>query len=285
MALNPKELKDIVNAANLDADRAAREVIALSRKTITKFIRSVESAVNDATFSRTSAIRLSEVRALSNSLLPLLNEAGYTELIQTYERELEKLLGASLEQMSKVSGRTASLGTVSQETIRLLATDFIQALDIEINRGIIAPLQREIRHSFLTLRDRKAAAENIREVIRNNGIVRKDGKEFTKTNIEVLIGDTQRQFQEGVKALAAEELGLEIFFYSGPLDARTSDQCTSLLTGGFHGAAGFYYRNEITADLHPALRGNPLLTRGHPNCRHAWYPVSLEYAKSQGFNP
>lgn len=50
-----------------------------------------------------------------------------------------------------------------------------------------------------------------------------------------------------------------------------------------HGAPGFYYLDEITTDLHEDLVYPPLINGGHPNCRHKFYPVTLDYAKSKGF--
>lgn len=103
---------------------------------------------------------------------------------------------------------------------------------------------------------------------------------------EVMVNDAFASFQRAVLVETAAAVDLEIFVYIGPDDDITSDQCVEMLHVDKHGAEGMLYKEEITPDLHPNLAKygrNPLIGGGHPNCRHHWSPVTVDYAVSEGF--
>ena len=106
---------------------------------------------------------------------------------------------------------------------------------------------------------------------------------LTPRQVTTLVTDSFGQYQRAVTAQKADTLGLEIYWFTGPLDRITSEQCRFLLTINRHGVPGMLYKDEISADLHPELQGDPLIMGGHWNCRHKYMPVTADFAQEQGF--
>ena len=98
-----------------------------------------------------------------------------------------------------------------------------------------------------------------------------------------MVEDAFAGYQRTVQAEVADNLGMEIFIYIGPADQITSEQCTAMFNVNLHGVPGMLYKNEITVNLHPKLRRDPLIGGGHPRCRHHWSPITTDYAVELGF--
>lgn len=280
--LDNDDLSFAYNRSSKFLDSNSEAVITEMRRVFQRYINAVKAAIADGA-TESEKINAVEIDALTKDLRNYLIDAGFEDLLGEYKSSLARIGKQSLEYFELLTGDTQRLGGVSADTLNGLSRSFITDFGIEVERALIQPLEREIRRSFIAYEKRSEAVKEITKSINEGKVVRKDGKQFTKVNVEVLIADTQRQFQQAVVSEKAKELELDIFLYSGPLDQFTSEQCRFLLLNNPHGAAGFYRREDIKEKLHPALKGNPLITRGHPNCRHQWIPVTEEYAKRQGF--
>lgn len=88
-------------------------------------------------------------------------------------------------------------------------------------------------------------------------------------------------FSSTATAEFAEQSGLELFLYDGPDDDLTRKWCEDVLSR----TPPIYTLAEIRA-LPPNGQGLDTLTgRGGYNCRHAWAPVSEEFARELGWKP
>jgi hypothetical protein len=100
----------------------------------------------------------------------------------------------------------------------------------------------------------------------------------------VLAYEGPRRFGQQVRNEQATELGLEVFIYTGPDDSRTSEQCQFLLREATTRRAGVLVsRRAQRPGMHPQLKENPLVARGHYNCRHTWMPT--DEAGAQRIDP
>lgn len=269
------------------ADNAAAEVVQKMRKMLGDFVVRFEAALNtgkltDGRLSEGVTTRLLEQNALIQDLTLILEQAGYSDVVQDFKASLDRVGAESLRYFQEVFEAETTFSSINAGTVDALADNFISELDYQIDRKLIRPLESAIRTSFLTFDDSDEALKNIRKVITEDRILRRDGKEFTDINTEVLIADSQRRFQQHVAAIKAEELGLAWVIYAGPLDKVTSDQCKALLLENLHGAEGVYLKSDNISAVHPALGANPLITRGHPNCRHQWSYISEDMAREYG---
>ena len=277
-----KDIQDLYDAHNAELEASAQRAIAEMRNVLTRFVRDVQGRLSDMT-TMTEAVAFREQQVLVNDLVQILEDAGYGEFVTEFRQALTDAGKLSLKYFENLLDEPQTLGGISAKTVNLLFEDYVSQLNIAIDERVVKTLEREITRSFITSDSTDDAVRNIQAVINQNGIVRRDGREFTVINIEVLLEDSSRQFHELVKSERAKELGMEFFSYVGPLDNKTSEQCRHLLAYNSNGVPALFKREQITADLHPALRGDPLLTRGHFNCRHTWMPIDEKRARQLGY--
>ena len=277
--LTREELERAQRRADSKADEAAAETVSALRKFLTNYVRNFKAVLLDTSLKESDLIDLAEQEQIVRTAKELLTESGYNEVVQEFEKSLATVGKEAIEYFRVYFDETATYGGISKRLIDKMAELQIQELGFQVNNKLVRPLETQIRNSTLTLKSRKEAVEDIANAIENGGILRRDGQQFTNYNVETLVAESNRRFMQFVRNEVSEDLGLEVYVYSGPLDSRTSDQCRFLLGGSRHGAPGFWYKDEITTALHPELKANPLVARGHFNCRHEWLPVDEAGAK------
>jgi len=149
-----------------------------------------------------------------------------------------------------------------------LVTPFRNAL-IQSNLGNLEPIQVEAM---------------LQAQFDRYSITTANGTIFTVRQIETLVSDQYVRYERHVQDKKAEALGLEVYQYIGPNDDKTRVSCQTMLQVNRYGVAGMLRRQDITTALDPNLREDPLVAGGGFNCRHAWHPITNEYAQSLGFN-
>lgn len=280
--LTPAEIRRLQLNIDQFIDDESADTIRQVRRFLTSYVNDFKGILSDVALQRSEVITLKEQTELVSQLIQIAKDNGFEEVIADYEKSFARIADKSLEYFSAF-GVAKSFAGVDTETIDLLASSFVEDLGLAVNRRLIKPLETQIRASFIALKDRREFVRDITRIIDNDGILRKDGKVFTDQNIEVLVADSNVRFARAVRTEKARALGLQIYQYLGPLDGRTRPACQAMLTTSKHGVPGMYYENEITTKLHPDLTANPLVSGGGFNCRHAFYPVTDDYAAAQGF--
>ncbi len=233
-----------------------------------------KAARKDAELSKTNQIKLASAVKIAGQMEDLLTRAGMDDLVSDYVDAFEPLMKSSLRYLEKV-GVDSALSGVSERALKAYVDFTENSLRKEVDSRLVAPLERGIFESVFGGRSRKSVID---ELVARGSNLRTD-------QIETLVSDSFTRYQRAVTVEGARDSGLEVFVYVGPNDEITSPQCEFLLTIDTHGMPGALYKDEITKDLHPALRSSPLIDGGHPNCRHKYMPITLEFAISQGFEP
>lgn len=277
--LNKRELQQTIEDHEAFAESASAQAVDKFRAFLGDYVKGVKSVLAD-TASKTSAkIDLAEQQQVVDSMRELLTESGYDAVVNEFESSLSEVGQDALKYFAEYYDKTPTFGGASKEFLDALASDLLDELDYQVDSQLVRPLENAVRNSVLSLETRAEQVADITKVINEGSVLRRDGKQFTQANIETLVSDAPRRFGQQVRNEQATELALDVFIYTGPLDAVTSEQCIFLLTEAKHGAQGFWYRDEISADMHPKLRENPLVARGHYNCRHTWMPTTEDAAK------
>ena len=271
--LTRSKLRDAVDRADDAADSAAAATIRSLRKFLRNYVNGFRSAALDFVLDEREIVSLAEQQQLVRLAEELLEEAGYGDFVETYRRGLSKVEANALSYFERFAENVPQYSGVAREAVELLAEDFVEQLDLEIDRRLVKPLQAQIRQTTLSVQDRRQAVTEISRFIQTSGVVRRDGRNFSMYNVETLVAESGRRFQEVIRATQAAELGLTVFIYSGPNDKVTRPGCRYLLDNGNHGAPGFWYGDEIKVGMHPELKENPRTARGGYNCRHQWMPV------------
>lgn len=294
--LTKEKLRQAIDDADQAIEEATLETIAALRKFLKRYIRNFKAALIDLELADDSEIfALVEQERLVRTITALLAESGYSEVIEEFERGLNSVGGEAIAFYERYSVAATPFLGLSTESLEALAQPFLDELDFQLDRLLVRPLEAAVRNSFLTLKTRQEIVRDIAGVIAQQGIVTQADKAFTILQIETLVTESDRRFMELVRLKQAEQLGLDVVIYSGPLDSVTSEQCKFLLGQPYragaskklptqkpdieHGAPGFWYKDEIRAGMHPDLVENPLVARGHYNCRHQWLPVDEAAAK------
>jgi hypothetical protein len=273
-----KTRKDFVRRAGTDAKTADAATARMERE-IQRLFKSYNAQVkalirNPSILSKSQTFDLAVAQRVINDLSRILVDAGRDDVVGAYLDEFPDLHDQARSYF-KQFGDLPDLGGASEESlaayVEFTTGKFVQSLDAKL----IGPLEQGLFQATFGNMPRETVVETIVSLADN----------LTETQAITLVDDSFRQFQRGVTNLTAEELGMEVFWYQGPDDEITSDQCQHILTDDPHGVEGMYYRDEISIDMHEKLRADPFVAGGHPNCRHKFYPVTLDFAKEQGFRP
>lgn len=251
-------------------DEFRRELEALYRR----YKREVTAAMKAGIPYDGKAIRLAEVSKVLDDLDRALLEAGLDDLRIANTKLFKATTASALKYFIDAGADLSKVSTsidVFDAYIRHTNINLTKMLDIQL----VEPIRTQLFQSTFGGISRSAVVDNISSLLPN----------LSTTKIEQAADWAFESFQRQVTVETGDRLGLEIYEFLGPMDALTSPQCEAMLDYNEHGAPGFYYIDEITTDLHEDLVYPPLINGGHPNCRHKFYPVTLEYAQSKGFEP
>ncbi len=272
-------LKRSPRAVLLAAEREGKEIEEIQeqfRKELEAVYRRYKREVTGIMKSNlgysAKTVRLAEVSKVLDELDKALAEAGLDDLRITNAKLFKKTTESALKYFVDAGADLSKVNTsidVFDAYIRHTNINLTKTLDIQL----VEPVRTQLFQSTFGGISRAAVVDNISALLPNLSV----------TKVEQAADWAFESFQRQVTVETGDRLGLEIYEFMGPMDALTSPQCEAMLEYNEHGAPGFYYLDEITTDLHEDLVYPPLINGGHPNCRHKFYPVTLEYAKSKGF--
>lgn len=96
---------------------------------------------------------------------------------------------------------------------------------------------------------------------------------YTEINTALMV------FNRTVTANKADELGFDLYLYVGPDDKITRPFCKDLLDKN----PAIYTREEISG-MRNDQTADVMTTGGGYNCRHHWRPISIESARTMGYD-
>lgn len=277
MPLSKSKIKKAVNTQDASVDAFVKRRERDVKRLFQSFVIKIESLINKASTDKADLIDLREALKLANDFADIAADAGLDEMVDDFLDDFEPLTDQALKYFKDVPGfkRKDPLGGVDETHLDAWKNFSERLVRRSVDAALVGPLQQSFLQSAFGQVPRKQIVEDI--VLR--------GTNLRRDQVVVTVDQSFRDYQREVTVLKAQDLLGEnpIYQYSGPLDDITSDQCEFMLLHDPHGVPGMLYQDEITVDLHPKLRDNPLIHGGHPRCRHKWMPVTLEYAVSVGF--
>ena len=220
-------------------------------------------------------ISLSDSLKMLSELQNQLDRAGLKKVTQSMGDELEELTDSALDYFEDFGIKRDAIAGLSPQAldgyIAIKEFDF----GYKIERELLPKIQQSILDGNFGGLSRSQIYDSIAVLSEN----------LSPAQVIVTVDDAFAGYQRAVHSEVADHLEMEIFLYLGPADEITSDQCNAMLEFDENGVEAMYYRDQISVDLHPNLRRDPMIGGGHPRCRHHFSPVTLDYAISQGFEP
>lgn len=259
-----KKLQAIKNKANVDLAKSLE-------KLFTSYFREVSKNILSGKLLDTSLDAAGRAKVI-NELNTYLVNAGYKDFIQSYYDRFPQITN-EVKNYFEVMKQTPTLAKATQEGLTTWIKQTEYNLKKKLDSKLVDPLQNLIIQNQIGMIDRETVAMQIAGI---------EEKLSYKDSLQV-VNDYIAQYQRMNQVAFGDELNLEVYIYVGPEDDITSEQCQDLLAYDKHGLEGAAYKDEINSDMVKGLKGNPLFDGGHPNCRHHYLPVTLEYAKSLGF--
>jgi hypothetical protein len=261
--------------------RADNRVIAAANTRMEKEIRRLyknylaqaKALIKDpSNFTKSKMFDLAVVQKTTDDLKKLLEEAGRDDVIGSMIDELTPITVQARSYFEQF-GDVPELGGASEEAFNAYIDFSENRMKTMLDAKLVEPMQSAVFQVTFGNMDRSTVIDTVESISEN----------LTPYQAATLVDDTFRQYQRGVTNMTAEELGLDIFRYTGPDDEITSEQCEFILNDDPHGVPGMYYRDEIHVGMHEKLKDDPFVAGGHPNCRHKFYPITREVAESEGF--
>lgn len=254
------------------SDQVVRDLKKLYRDFILRFsdkLRKNSNVSDKDIFDRREAVKV------MNQLTTILDEAGLGDVVNGYRDKFSDITLNSLRYF-EMMGVKPSLRSIDANALDALIQFSETGLRDMVQAQFVAPLRSALIQSSVGNLPRADIVDTILAI---------GGDAFSPGQAAVLVNETFNRYSREVRARKAQELDLVIYQYQGPDDKITRPACHYMLNYDENGAEGYFYQDEITADLHPDLEENPMLVGGGWNCRHAFFPVTLDFAKSQGFEP
>lgn len=288
---NPKLKRLETNARELEEriESYSADFYPVLNAAVNLFIVKVDSLLNAAFADANKLPSFEEAMEIGNQLSDALLDAGFDSLAEKMGDDMEHFRELAVEHYSKSFGIAETFGGIDVTDLDAFVAFQKDNLLNLADARLVSPVRDAIIQSTIGGQSEESALADIKNVFAqsvNKGepYLTRAGVEFTDAQIETLVSDGYRRHYRQTKSLKANDLGLGIIQYLGPVDAVTSEQCEFLMTTALHGAPGFYLVEEFTADLHPKLKEPPLLAGGHFNCRHSVDYVTYEYAVEFGWN-
>lgn len=274
--LTPEQLRAYSRRADSQlssaTDQVIRELKKLYRDFILRFgdtLRANSKVSASEIFERREAVRV------MGQLTQLLDEAGLEDVVNGYRDKFTDITLNSLKYFELI-GVKPSLRAVDANALDALIQFSETGLRDMVQAQFVDPLRSALIQSSVGNRARADIIEEIMQI---------GGGEFSAGQAATLVNETFNRYSREVRTRKANELDLTVYQYQGPDDKITRPACHAILNEDLHGVAGMYYEDEININMVEGLEDNPMTAGGGWNCRHAFFPVTLDFAKSQGFEP
>lgn len=280
--------KSLLDRMREHAEAADRRLIGITNDVAVEYSRVMISyqaqykdAITRADFSESTAQRLAVAREISSQVEQFLIDAGSIEFRRSFaaqHAQVATLARSYFDEFKddlKYRG-VAKISGASRDVLRELTAFNVENLGVRVEQNLVTPLRSQLISGVLA----DQSALDIKAGLLNTA------SNLSTTQIEGLIDDTYSQFYRTVHDKQAEDLGLDVIYYLGPDDSRTSAQCEFMLDYDKHGEPGLWLKKEFTQrhinnllaqsgvrgggkkSKIAQLTGDPKIQGGHFRCRH-----------------
>lgn len=255
-------LDDLKQQAKRQARARDKEVEAFSRSLdlfLSRNLRKILRGIDDG------KIRGAEAANLLGSIMVKLEQAGLEQVVNDiqdiYSAELLTIREHFREGTDQRPVFTASDVQDVETLIRFQEDRIYSTIENHVDDTKATLMQSIVTGQKATLDDLLDGAS-----------------ERAAANIKTELNTALMSFNRAVQARKAEELGFDLFIYTGPDDNVTRPFCEELLERD----PPIYTIEEINA-MDNGQDLPVLISGGGYNCRHDWRPISLELAKRLGY--
>lgn len=268
-----KPQRDLFNEF-LGAEKAHTAARARMQRALDKLYRDYVLRIKDylADSSDLSSVEIYDIVAATtsiNKLTAILRDAGMEDMIAIYLEQFPELTKGALDYFKQFNA--ASMAGIDRQMLGTLIKYTEITLRTELDRKFVAPVQQAIMEAAL---GRASIADAVASITNT-------ASSITTGQLEAYASNAYDVYLRTVTNEKAEALGMDVYIYVGPDDARTSEQCKEILDGGEHGVPGLYLRDEINDGMADGLDGDPFTNGGHFNCRHRFAPTTRARAIEQ----
>lgn len=258
--------------------------VAKFRRDLVAIAQSLERAIialatryslEDGAFKGNKA-DLARLATAQRQIEAALREAGYTETVAEFLRQMPKLRRSIQKEMSEAIGAQIAFHQTDLDAFRALAGAHFDAY-ADIGRNAASLIRRELQAAVTTGQSFESWADNLRAVLR--GSRKRDRAGFGMfRHADTLARTATTQLHRAMQAQLADEIGATTFRYVGPDDEVTRPFCDRLVEQANAGAvltreAIDLLDNSRDAGGAGAGPGSAFQQGGGWNCRHMWEPV------------
>lgn len=231
----------------------------------------------------TTELRRIMQRVQSNTIEGITDE-NYLERLGGLIQNLERM-GLN-KQVDKLKEDFAKQYKLAVKAVRTANPGIAISTDPKISRAEITALidseVGEVKQSILS------QVDGIKAIIQEQVIV--GSLDYDKLesladdndiNVETLARTSLMTFYRTSSVIEARELGLELFWYSGPNDDATRPFCDDVLND----RTPPIYTIEEILDMDNGQGLDVLVSGGGYNCRHTWDAISEDKAREMGWEP
>lgn len=217
---------------------------------------------------------------------------GKVEIGETSGKEAAKILGALFTELQKAGlneeiGRLRAIYAEELRFVRdeLIEQDFEKPFTDADSAGVNALVNNSLDQvaTRVTQYGLDIQSTVMQSVLTGQEVDYKAIKEqygnAVASNIKTEVGTAVSAFNATINATKAEELGLDLFLYVGPVDKITRPFCKHLLENR---QPPIYTKDEIS-QMDNDQNLDVLIYRGGYNCRHHWRAISEGFAKELGY--
>lgn len=237
----------------IKAEKSMKSVLDKSR---TRFIKTLETAV---TASNPNTI-LSLDR---DQLIDFIIRGGFDLSIDEFIEQAD-LIAQAVEKTTRIVQPDLGLAPIQQQ-LDIMQTSAVETLFDDV---IIPNVASGVKESLVAMTVDVPMTQAISSL--SQKMKSATGRQLTEVNTKLSM------YGRGVTAAMADEAGLNLYLYTGPLDGETRKFCSPLVDKVVSESQMKKLNNR---------QGLPVKTAGGGyNCRHSWSPVSEGFLKAAGLD-
>ena len=294
----PAQLRRLLTRTDHLIDAAGEDILLSLQKAVRRYATMAQATIENAIQLRALGLqskdipKIADIVSIGDQLGRALLDAGLDDVATEFRTQMDRVRDEALKEFSAY-GLPRSLAGIDVASLDAFAA-YKEASFLDLaDRRLVTPLADAVIQSVVGQKSIGEIRDEIWGLMQSEGITTAAGEPFTDYQMETLVDDSMRRHARLTKQERAASLDMNIVWFTGPDDSKTSAQCEFMLTHAEHGAPGMWLVDEFTKDninnlmsengVEAELAENPIVAGGHWNCRHTIQYVTKGFAAEQGF--